>query len=137
MAEFILLPAIVLGIIIGLVEAMFVHSDEGAMGVTWIPHALHAIPFVIIFVFISMNVSFVLHLVGIASEGFSWIELVVRIVVALVAMIKIAGAAAIAKGARGVGEKLPHTLIIGALIFGAPYGWDMFLVNIIGQYMPF
>ena len=137
MAEFILLPAIVVGIILGLVEAMFVHSDEGAMGVTWIPHALHAIPFVILFVFISMNVDFALHLIGMTTEGHSWLELGVRIAIALVAMIKIAGSAAIAKGARGVGEKIPHTLILGALIFGAPYGWDMFLADIIGPYLPF
>ena len=137
MAEFILLPAILMGIIISLVEIFFVHADEGAMGMTWITHALHAVPFTLLFVFISMNVSFVLGLVGFTPEGFSWIELAVRIVVTIVAMIKIAGAAAIAKGARGVGEKLPHTLIIGALIFGAPYAWEMFLVNIIGQYLPF
>ncbi len=137
MADFVIIPALVMGIIIGLVELLFVHADEGAMGMTWISHGLHALPFTILFVFVSMNIHFVLGLIGVSiTESFA-VVLGVRIVVAIVAMIKIAGAAAISPGMRGVGEKLPHTLIIGALVFAAPYAWDLFLAGIIGPMLPF
>ena len=133
----VIIPAIVMGILIGLVELFFVKLDEGAMGMTWLIHGLHALPFAVLFVFVSMNVSFVLGLINIAVTGSSAVELGVRIVVALIAMMKIAGAAAIAPGAKGVGEKLPHTFIIGALIFAAPYIWEFVLAGIIGPYIPF
>ena len=135
MADFILLPAIVMGILIGLVEIFFVHSDQGAMGAMWLKHALHALPITTLFVFASMNVHFVLGLVGINAEG-TMITVIVRVVIALLAMLKVAGAASIARGAH-IGEKMPHTLVIGALIFAAPYAWDMFLEQLIGPYIPF
>jgi hypothetical protein len=130
-------PALVMGLIIGLVELFFVHRDERGMGMAWIGHGLHTIPFAIIFVFISMNVQFVLDLVGLSGLGGGLVVLGVRVLVAIVAMAKIAGAAAIAPGAKGIGEKLPHTLIIGALVFAAPYMWDMFLRDIIAPHLPF
>lgn len=135
MADLVILPAIVMGLIIGLVEIFFVHGDQAAMGGMWIKHALHAFPITIIFVFISMNVSFVLGLVGMSAEG-GIMELIVRVVVAILAMLKVAGAASIAKGSR-IGEKIPHTLIIGALIFGAPYAWDLALEQMLAPYLPF
>ena len=137
MAELLILPALVMGAIIGLVELFFVHSDEAAMGMTWLTHGLHAIPFTILFVFISMNISFVFGLLNLAVTENFMIVLGIRLVVAIIAMLKIAGAAAIAPGVRGVGEKIPHTLIIGALVFVAPYAWDYALVGIIGPYLPF
>ncbi|MCM2325453.1 MAG: hypothetical protein NDI94_03240, partial [Candidatus Woesearchaeota archaeon] len=53
----IILPAIITGAIIGLVELFFVHSDEIGMG--WFMHGLHAIPATMFFVFISMNLHWV------------------------------------------------------------------------------
>ena len=128
-----ILPAL----IIGLVELFFVHSDEAAMGMTWVAHGLHALPFTILFVFVSMNISFVLGLVNLAITESFIVVLGIRVVIAIIAMVKIAGAAAIAPGVRGVGEKIPHTLIIGALVFAAPYVWDYALAGIIGPYLPF
>lgn len=137
MAEFVLVPALVMGAIIGIVELLFVHSDEHAMGMTWLAHGLHAIPFTILFVFVSMNISFVFGLLGLAIAENFLVNMVVRAIVAVIAMLKVAGAAAIAPGARGVGQKLPHTIIIGALIFAAPYAWEYALAGIIGPYLPF
>ncbi|MBW2970576.1 hypothetical protein KY320_00285 [Candidatus Woesearchaeota archaeon] len=138
MVDIVIFPAIIMGIIIGMLELLFVHSDEGAMGMTWLTHGLHAIPFTILFVFVSMNISFVLNLLNLAiTENFA-VDLAIRGIIAIIAMVKVAGAAAITPGAmRGVGEKLPHTLIIGAFIFAAPYIWEYALAGIIGPMLPF
>jgi hypothetical protein len=127
----ILCPAIAMGIAIGILEFAFVHADEpGGIGMG---HALHALPSAIIFVFISMNIGWVASLVGYnLTENFT-VDLAVRGVIALIAMIKIQAAAAIG---RGVGEKLPHTLAIGVLIFAAPYAWQYVLSQFLGSLLP-
>ncbi|MFH1398900.1 MAG: hypothetical protein ABIG95_02205 [Candidatus Woesearchaeota archaeon] len=136
MVDVVIWPAVAMGLVIGLIELLFVHSDEGAMGFTWVTHGLHALPFTILFVFVSMNISFAAGMVGYSLQESFTVDMAVRGLIALVAMVKIAAAAAIAPGARGVGEKLPHTVIIGALVFGAPYIWDYALSGIIGPYLP-
>lgn len=126
MAELILLPALLVGAVIGLIEMFFVHADETGMG--WMMHGLHALPFTILFAFVSMNVGFVLTFIPGGFAETIWVDLGVRAAVAIIAMIKIAAAAAIA---GRVGEKFYHTLIIGVLIFVAPYVW-MF----VGPFIP-
>jgi hypothetical protein len=118
MAELMILPALLVGAVIGIIEMIFVHADEVGMG--WMMHGLHAFPFTMLFTFISMNVGFVLKFIpgGIAET--IWVDLAVRAAVAIIAMLKISAAAAIA---GRVGERFYHTLIIGALIFIAPYVW--------------
>lgn len=115
----ILVPALLMGIVIGLVEVFFVHSDETGMG--WFMHGLHALPFTMLFVFVSMNISFVFGLLNMAITEAWYVDLGVRAVIGIIAMIKIAGAAAIV---GRVGEKWYHTIIIGILIIVAPYIWD-------------
>ena len=123
---FVIIPALIVGAVIGLIEMLFVHADEIGMG--WFMHGLHALPFTILFTFVNMNVGFVLtFLPGGFAQSF-WVELAVRAIVAVVGMLKIAAAAAIA---GRVGERFHHTLIIGILIFAAPYAWD-----VIGPYVP-
>ncbi len=116
----VLVPAVVMGIIIGLVEVFFVHADEAGMG--WFMHAMHALPFTMLFVFVSMNISFVFSLLNISIVENLWVDLGVRVVIGLIAMFKIAGAAAIV---GRVGEKWYHTFIIGVIIILAPYAWDL------------
>ena len=112
-----LLPALVVGAVIGLVEMFFVHQDEIGMG--WFGHGLHAIPFTIGFTFASINVTWVLAMVGYADN---WMySLGARALIAIIAMIKIQAAAAIA---GRVGERFGHTFIIGCLIFAVGYFWD-------------
>jgi hypothetical protein len=114
----VLVPALVMGIVIGLVEIVFVHADEAGMG--WFMHAAHALPFTMFFVFVSMNISFVFDLLGLAITSNMWVDLGVRIVIGIIAMVKIASAAAVV---GRVGEKWYHTLIIGVMIIVAPYVW--------------
>ncbi|AJF61894.1 TPA: hypothetical protein HA239_02315 [Candidatus Woesearchaeota archaeon] len=125
MAELVIIPAIVFGLVIGLVEMIFVHSDEIGMG--WFMHGLHALPFTILFTFASMNVSWVLGFFGGIGETFL-IDLGVRLAIAIIGMIKIGAAAAIA---GRVGERFYHILIIGALLFASSYVWMFF-----GSFIP-
>ncbi len=118
-----LIPSLALGVIIGLIEVIFVHSDEPGMG--WFKHGLHAFPFAVLFVFINMNVQYVLDLFNLVLP---FNVLYVYLGVGVIAFIKIQGAAAIA---GSTGEKLWHTLIIALLIVGAPYLWQY-----IGPLMP-
>ncbi len=121
-----IMPSLVMGGIIGLIELIFVHADERGMG--WFMHGLHALPVTIIFVFVSMNVGWALNIANIGITENMWVDLGVRAGIAILAMLKIAGAAAIA---GKVGEKFIHTVMIGGLIFAAPYAWI-----VIGPLMP-
>ncbi len=119
---FTVMPAVVMGLIIGLLEMFFVHSDEKGIGLASFMHGLHAVPFCILFVFVSMNVSTVYNMLNIQMSQNMAMDLGVRVFIGLVAIFKITGSAAIARGTH-IGEKLPHSLIIGALIVAAPYVW--------------
>ena len=120
MAELLIWPAVVMGAVIGIIELVFVHSDERGLG--WLGHGLHAIPFTMLFVFVSMNISYVFGLLNLAVTETLWVDLGVRVAVGLIAMLKVAGAAAVV---GRVGERWYHILIIGALIVGAPYAWEL------------
>ncbi|GIU69710.1 MAG: hypothetical protein KatS3mg002_0946 [Candidatus Woesearchaeota archaeon] len=121
--EFTIVPVIVIGVVLGIIELIFVHQDESGMG--WLKHGLHALPTMFLFIFISMNIGFVLGLFKM-KENF-WIDIGVRVVVGLIAMVKIKAAAAVA---GRVGEKTIHVIIIGVLVMAAPYLWELIACNI-------
>ncbi len=127
----ILIPALFMGGVLGLIELFFVHADERGMG--WLGHGLHALPATMIFVFISMNVGYALTFVGQAVTVTPLVELGVRAFIAIVAMLKISAAAAIV---GRVGEKFPHTLAMGALVFAVPYIWQFTGPSLV-KLMPF
>ncbi|RJQ16956.1 hypothetical protein C4573_02750 [Candidatus Woesearchaeota archaeon] len=130
MAEFMILPPLVIGVILGIVELSFVHADE--RGMSWLTHGLHAIPVMFIFIFISMNITWALSLANLHNT--LWISIGVRALIGIIAMVKIGSAAAIA---GRVGEKKFHVLIIGLLVIAAPYIWDYLLKGLVGKYLPF
>jgi hypothetical protein len=115
----VIVPVVVIGLILAFLEMIFVHQDEAGMG--WLKHGLHAIPTMFVFLFISMNVSLVENWLGIANN--MWIVVSIRVVIGLIAVVKMKAAAAVA---GRVGENWPHVLIIGALIIAAPYAWEAF-----------
>jgi len=125
MADFALIPVLVLGLVLGLLELIFVHQDEAGMG--WLKHGLHAIPTMIIFIFISMNIGWVLGLFGDKIADNMWLDIGIRVVVGIIAMAKISAAAAVA---GKVGEKLPHTIVIGVLVMASPFIWEIIACNI-------
>ena len=114
---FVVIPALIMGAIIGLIELFFVHADEIGMG--WFMHGLHAIPATMLFTFVSMNMSWV-HMMIPALKATFLVDIGIRAAIAVIAMFKIQTAAAIA---GRVGERIHHTVIIGCLIFASPYIW--------------
>jgi hypothetical protein len=123
MVELYLLPAIVMGSLIGLIELFFVHMDERGLG--WLSHGLHALPIAFAFTFVAMNLSYAANLVGFALHETFWVDLGLRAGLGVVAAIKVKSAAAIVKGHNSVGEKMSHALIVGALIAASPYLWEL------------
>jgi len=114
-------PAIVLGIVIGLLELIFVHSDEPGMG--WFKHGLHAIPTMLFLLLISFNIGAASQMVGYPLQESFWLNIGVRVLLGIIATVKVKAAAAIAGKASSFGEKFGHAVVIGALIAAAPYVW--------------
>ena len=123
----VILPALILGIIIGIIEIIFVHTDEPG---SWFRHAMHAFPFAIIFVFVNMNVEWIVTLFNI---NLPFNIIFIYLIVGIIAFIKIQTAAAIA---GRTGERIWHTLIIALLVVASPYIWQ-FIGPFVSQYLPF
>ena len=132
MAEFMILPPLIFGVLLGLLELYFLSVDE--RGMHWFQHGMHAMPVMFIFTFISFNISWVFSLINF-TDNFA-IDLGARIAIGLIAMIKIKAAASIT-GKGGVGESWTHVLIIVALLIAGPYIWEYLLADIAGKYLPF
>ena len=135
-AEFLIGGPILIGAILGIVELTFVHSDERGMG--WLGHGLHAIPTMMFFIFVSMNLNWALSFFGFSEAKLNiWVVVGLRVFIGLLAAIKIGGAAAIA---GRIGEKFYHSAIIGALVAVAPYVWltdpGLGLRNIVKPFVP-
>jgi hypothetical protein len=126
--DVLILPAIALGVLISLVELYFVAKDEA--GMHWFMHGMHAVPFAILFVFISMNTAPVLSLFGLAENAL--ILAGARVLVGIVAFIKIKAAASIT-GKGKIGEGNLHLFIIMLLIIAAPYAWEYGLQSALGE----
>jgi hypothetical protein len=115
----VIIPVIVIGLALAILEMIFVHQDESGMG--WMKHGIHAIPTMLIFIFISMNIPYVESLLN--WKASIWITIGIRVLIGIIAAAKISAAAAVA---GRVGEKLPHTLINAGLIMAAPFIWEYF-----------
>lgn len=131
MADFVILPAVALGLIIGLIELIFLAKDEA--GMHWLKHGLHAIPTMIIFTFIAFNITWALSLVKMHDN--LTIDIIARVVIGLVAMMKVKAAASIT-GRGGVGESWTHVLIIGVLMMGGPFIWEYALKGPVQTMLP-
>jgi len=121
MADFVIFPVLVMGVVLGLLELIFVHSDEAGMG--WFKHGLHAIPIMLILIAISFNIGPFFDLIGYPLQETFWLDIGVRALLGVLATIKVKSAAAIAGKAGSFGEKFWHALIIGILIAVSPYIW--------------
>jgi len=125
----ILCGALAIGIIISIIEMAAVHSDEpGGIG---IQHAFATFIPTMVMTFVSMNAGLALGVFKLAET--ITMDLAVRGIIAFIALIWINAKASIG---RGVGEKLPHSLLIAALIFGAYYAWKFALEGILGKILP-
>lgn len=133
-AALVFFPAISLGIFIGILELIFVHSDEPGMG--WFKHGLHAIPTMLVLLFISFNIGPVSQMVGYPLEESFAINLGVRVLLGIIATVKVKAAAAIAGKASSFGEKFWHAAVIGALIAAGPYLW-VFVEPMVPEFLKF
>lgn len=132
LTDFVILPALVMGVVLGLLELYFVAKDEA--GMHWLKHGLHALPVMFIFTFIAMNIPWALGLVGLDSNILYQVGALV--VLGVIAMVKVKAAASIT-GKGGVGESNIHVFIIGVLIAASPFIWGYGLEPLIGDMLPF
>lgn len=130
MADLIILPSILIGLLIGLYELILIHKDENFRGSHWLSHGIQAGFFAVIFTFCSMNVDWVVEQLPFLSDwGFFGSALMIRLIIGIIAIIKIQAASAVIKGvsgrgglaSRGLKEHFVHTFIVAALIVGVPY----------------
>lgn len=129
MAEFMLMPPIILGLIIGIYEIILLHRDV-TVPTHRFGHGIHAVVFAVIATFATMNTTWVFETFTFL-QGFTWLKpIVFQVLVGIIAMIKIHGVSAAIKttvGGVSVGlkETWAHSFIIGALIVAAPYVWPL------------
>ncbi|MBW3002579.1 hypothetical protein KY338_05465 [Candidatus Woesearchaeota archaeon] len=128
MAEIVILPALLLGLIIGIYEAILLHRDV-SVPTHRFGHMAHALVYAIIAVFFTMNAAFIYSTFSFL-QGIPLIQypIVFQIAVGVITMIKVHGASAAIRGSVGgvsVGmkETWAHSAIIAVLVVAAPYVW--------------
>src|SRR5574341_276042 len=129
MAEFMLVPPLILGAVIGIYEIILLHRDV-TIPTHRFGHGIHAIVFAIVAVFATMNTPWVFD-TFVFLQGIPFMSpLIFQIAVGLIAMLKIHGVSAAIKTSvggisLGLKETWAHSFIIGALIVLAPYAWPL------------
>ncbi len=128
--QFIIWPSILLGLIIGIYEALVIHRDV-TVPTHRFGHMIHAIVLSVIFVFCSVNAEWAIKTFGLTSIPLISTPIILQIAIGLIAAIKIHGVSAAIKtsigGSVGMKETWFHSLLIGALIVGAPYAMPFIL----------
>lgn len=124
----IILPALAVGAVIGLYEAIILHRDV-SVPTHRFGHTLHAFVYAIIAVFITMNTMWVYNTFAFLHSvpGLQY-PIVFQAIVGIITMIKIHGASKVIQSrygmaSVGLAETWTHSLIIGGLVVAAPYIW--------------
>lgn len=133
------MPALALGIILGLYELILIHRDENFRGSHWIGHGTHAVIFMIVALFFVFNTDYFLQVTGLGEKGWPVISnpWAVRIIIGLILNIKMHAVSAVIKGGLrgsmtgGMAEHWTHTTIVSALVVLAPLYWPL-----IAQFLP-
>lgn len=117
-------PAIALGLIIGIYEAMVIHRDVTVPAHRF-GHMVHAFLLSILFTFCTMNTQFVLEMIP-ALQTIPIIGTVLgaQIAIGLIAAVKIHTVSRAVKthmAGAGLGETWFHSILVGGLIVAAPY----------------
>jgi len=128
MAELMIIPPLILGVIIGLYELILIHRDENFRGSHWLSHGLHSVGWAIVALFVVMNAEFVYdNLTFLQSIPLIQNIIVFRIAIGLITMIKIHGASAVVRTtvgtSRGLKETWAHSFVVAILIVISPYIW--------------
>lgn len=128
MAEIVILPALLLGLIIGIYEAILLHRDV-TVPTHKFGHMIHALVYAVIAVFFTMNAAFIYSTFSfLQSIPLIQYPIVFQIAVGIITMIKIHGASAAIKSSIagvsvGMKETWFHSALISALVVAAPYVW--------------
>ncbi len=141
MTEVLILPAIYMGLVIGLYEFFAIHKDLAFRGSHFLKHFWHSLIVTMIFIFVLMNIDFVFESIPqLADIPFIGNHIVVRVIVGLITLLKVHGAGIVARGAGGmgsIGETWAHALIITLLIQGTPFAWEPIIKPLFEQYLAF
>ena len=134
-----IIPALVLGAVIGLYELILVHRDENFRGSHWLTHGLHSVFWAMLAVFATMNAEFVYaNLTFLQNIPFISNILVFRIFIGLLTIIKVHSASAVVRttigSSKGLKQTWAHSLVIGILVVIAPYIWP-FVEPIVSPYL--
>ncbi len=121
----IIMPAISLGLILGIYEALVIHRDV-TIPTHRFGHMTHALLLSVLFVFISMNVPLVYSMApALKAIPLLGNVIAVQVLVGLIAAVKIHGVSAALKTtgmmSAGMAETWFHSILIGGLIIAAPY----------------
>lgn len=122
----VILPAITMGLILGVYELYLLHGDEAFGGSKWLSHGLtHIWPMLIIASLASFNIDFFQQMIGASLPALLENDILLRVAIALFVTVKVYIGSAVVAGARGKGmhEGIIHCLIIGALIGVSPFLW--------------
>lgn len=125
MATVVIIPALIFGAVVGLLEVILLAKDVSSR-YHFISHAAHAFTYALLGTFAVMNVSYVLTLIpAIKSVPYLSNQWVFRGIVGLIGVAKVhAASAVIPKGApKSMKETWTHSLIVGLLIFFSPEIW--------------
>jgi hypothetical protein len=128
MAEFLILPPLVIGAIIGFYELILIHRDEHFRGSHWLGHGIHAAIFAIVATFCTMNAEWVYSTFQfLQNVPFLDKVIVFQIAIGLVLMVKVHATSAVVKGTtgstKGMKETWAHSFVVAALVVLAPYIW--------------
>ncbi|MDP3728103.1 MAG: hypothetical protein Q8R18_01480 [bacterium] len=121
----IILPAIAMGLVLGIYELYLLKGDEAFQGSHWFSHGLHIFPLLIIASFASFNIDLFQQMVGASLPALLENDIFLRVAIALIVTVKVYISSAVVPGAsgRGMHESIIHCLIIGVLIGLSPFLW--------------
>lgn len=124
--QFVIMPAIVCGLVIGLYEAITLIKDvqvpQHKFG-----HALHALLYGLAATFVAFNVEWAISMLPfLKTIPLINNVIVVRVAIGIITAIKVHAISRATKagaGISGLSETWFHTFFIGALVGGSPYLW--------------
>ena len=139
MADLIIIPAILIGALIGLYELILIHRDENFRGSHWLGHGIHSVIFMFIALFFIFNTDYFLNITGLAEKGWPLISnpWIVRVIIGIILNIKMHATSAVIKGGLrgsmtgGMAEHWTHTTLVTILVVTSPLYWP-----IIANFLP-
>jgi hypothetical protein len=126
---FMIMPAVIAGLIIGLYEIILMHRDV-SVPTHRFGHSIHAVVYAIIACFCTMNAPWVIANFSFLNSIPYMSVVTLQIIVGVITIAKIHGVSAAIKGAGmgmsiGLKETWFHSILIGALVVASPYIWPL------------